>query len=123
MTVEMAAASRQKAEQWKAEANEEYKKNNYVEAIELYGRAIGMVKVVYMDNFLNIFVKLCAACVNDLNTILAVLHFGPLLELCPGEVAYLTNRAAAYLMINDYASAYQDATAALKMDPSNPKGR
>lgn len=42
MTAETAAVTRQQAEEWKNAANEEYKKQKYDEAIELYGRAIGM---------------------------------------------------------------------------------
>ena len=42
MTAETAIVSRQQAEEWKNAANEEYKKQKYDEAIELYGRAIGM---------------------------------------------------------------------------------
>lgn len=40
----------------------------------------------------------------------------------PTEAAYLTNRAAAYLMVQDYLAAYQDACAALRIDQNNVKG-
>ena len=35
------------------------------------------------------------------------------------EAAYLANRAAAYIMVQNFPAAHSDAVAALRLDPSN----
>lgn len=80
---DVAALARQQAEEWKNQANDEYRKKNYGAAIDLYGKSI---------------------------------------EAVPTEPAYLTNRAAAHIMLQNFNEAYGDATMAVRLEPGNVKG-
>lgn len=43
-------------------------------------------------------------------------------EACPSEAAYMNNRAAACLMLQDYESAYRDSIGVLRLEDKNIKG-
>ena len=47
---------------------------------------------------------------------------GQAIQAMPDSPVYLNNRAAAYLMLNKYEQAANDATKATKLDPSFLKG-
>ncbi|KNC65258.1 hypothetical protein SARC_18272 [Sphaeroforma arctica JP610] len=70
------------AEDYKAAANVEYKKQSYLKAIDMYSTAIGM------DS---------------------------------SNVAYFTNRAAAYMMVKQFENALSDCEVAMRLDPSSVK--
>lgn len=49
-------------------------------------------------------------------------YFTAAVQLCPGTVVYLSNRAAAHLMSRHYPDAIRDSLAALELDSSFVKG-
>ena len=80
------------AEKYKNLGNDEFKKKNFREAIELYTKAIGKHII-----WLNLILYFC-------------------LDAKPDEPAYYTNRAIANLKIDNFTDAMSDCKAALRID-------
>jgi DnaJ homolog subfamily C member 7 len=101
--IEVPASVISSAEQVKEQGNTAFKAMNYVDAIDLYSKAIGACTVVAVQ--------------------LLYLRFKQRLDILPTEPAYFTNRAAAYMALKKYKPALADCQQAASMQSSSPSAK
>ena len=103
------------AEERKNQGNEEYKKKNYFQAIELYSEAISKFSFAIQYDILTLSILLRFF---SFNLISDFSNFPS--DLNP-MAAYFGNRAAAYMMIFNYELALHDARKSTQLDPQFSK--
>ena len=92
-------------EEWKAQGNEAYKQGKYLQAIDFYTKAVDA-------DAKQVSIAVAAAAASGTGSSRTAACVNP---------AFLTNRAAAFMMLKRYKDCIADCEAALSSDPRNTK--